>query len=55
MIIEIKADPRMSAVDGTKFAKKQMGVSIGVRTVRRRLSDANLFVRYPAKAKRYQN
>ena len=48
MIRLIKADPRMEAVDVTKFANEQMGIFIGVHTVRHRLNDSNLFARRPA-------
>ena len=49
MIALVKKDPRKTAVDVANFANEQMGVSIGVHTVRRRLKEANLHARRPAK------
>lgn len=49
MIRQIKAGLIMTAVYVTKFANGQIGVSIGVHTVRCRLDDDNLFARHPAK------
>lgn len=45
MIRQVQANPKMIAADLTKFANKQMGVSIGLHTLRYRLKDANLFAK----------
>ena len=41
MVRLVKTDPRMTA----KFANEQMGISIGVYTIRRRLNVTNLLVK----------
>lgn len=45
----IKIDPRKTAMDVVSYANDQLEVNIGVHTVRRRLIEANLFARRPAK------
>lgn len=49
MLKWVKNDPQKPAVDVAIFANEQMGVSIGVQTARRRLCEANLHARRPAK------
>ena len=45
----VKLDPRKTAVDVKTFAKKHLGVNIGVFTARNRLRDANFFCKKTCK------
>lgn len=49
MIRIVKNDPRKTATDVNKYATQQLHLNLSSRTIRRRLCDAKLFGRRPAK------